>query len=192
MPHYLYLHGFNSGPGSAKATETQTFLCALGREHRFHCPALSPYPATALQQAQALVARLPADTVLIGSSLGGFYATWLAETCQRKAVLINPAVRPFLRREVLLQEQHNPYSGERYQLTEADLAVLQRHFIARPTPQRYWLVLGSADETLDWREAAQHYAGCRQTIFAGDDHRLQRWHECLPALAAFAAGAGGF
>lgn len=185
--HFLYLHGFNSGPGSAKASETRAFLATLAAGHTLHSPALSPYPGQALQQARELVQRLPAETVLIGSSLGGFYATWLAESCDRRAVLINPAVRPFTRLSVLLEEHCNPYSGERYRLGETDMAELKRHFIARPQPQRYWLVLGSADETLDWREAARHYAGCRQTVLASDDHRLQRWHECLPELLAFAA-----
>jgi predicted esterase YcpF (UPF0227 family) len=186
MTDFLYLHGFNSGPGSAKARETQAFLAEHGLAARFHFPQLSPYPGEALQQAAAELDALPPDTLLIGSSLGGFYATWLAETRQRRAVLINPSVRPFLRQDVLTVEQLHPYTGQRYRLTAADLALLKRHFIARPTPARYWLLLGSADETLDWHEAARHYAGCRQTVLNADDHRLTRWPECLPGLLDFA------
>jgi predicted esterase YcpF (UPF0227 family) len=187
MTDFLYLHGFNSGPGSAKARETQAFLAGHGLAERFHCPQLSPYPGEALQQAQELLDTLPADTVLIGSSLGGFYATWLAERNNKRAVLINPSVYPFQRHDVLTVEQVHPYTGQRYRLTANDLALLKRHFIERPDVTRYWLLLGSQDETLDWKEAARHYAGCRTIVFNGDDHRLARWPECLPGLLRVAA-----
>lgn len=187
MTDFLYLHGYNSGPGSAKARETAAFLAGQGLAQRFHSPQLSPYPAEALQQAQALLNTLPADTVLIGSSLGGFYATWLAERSNKRAVLINPSVYPFRRQDVLTREQVHPYTGQRYQLSSKDLLVLERHFVDRPTRSRYWLLLGSADETLDWKEAARHYAGCRMTVFNGDDHRLARWPECLPGLLRMAS-----
>ena len=92
MTEFVYLHGFNSSPHSLKAQETRDWLARHAPSARFHCPRLSPHPAQALAAAHDLVAALPADTLLIGSSLGGFYAAWLADTLKRKAVLINPAV----------------------------------------------------------------------------------------------------
>jgi len=188
MPAVVYLHGFNSNSQSAKARETAAWLAVHAPDIAFHCPTLPHSPAAALTLASELIGRLPPDTLLIGSSLGGYYATALAERHDRRAVLINPAVRPFELLTELLGPQHNPYTGEDYTLTRQHLAELKAAYIARPDPQRYWLVLGSADETLNWREAAQHFAGCRQTVFNGDDHRLQRWPECLAALPAWLRG----
>ena len=182
MTHYLYLHGFQSGPQSLKARETHDFLAASGAGHSFAAPQLSPYPATAIAQAASLIAAQQQPLVLIGSSLGGFYASHLAERFRLPAVLINPAITPQHDLARFLGPQHNPYTGEDYVLTEQHMAELEAIQPAGVTAANYWLVLGTADEVLDWRVAARHYAGARQTVFNGDDHRLQRWPQCLPGL----------
>lgn len=187
MTDFVYLHGFNSSPKSLKAQETANWLQQHAPEIRFHCPQLSAHPRQALQQARELVESLPADTLLIGSSLGGFYAHWLATTLKRQAVLINPTIQPHLDLQHLPRAQQHPYTGEHYTLTDADIAALESHQVSSPDPQRYWLIQGSQDEVLDWRIAARHFQGCRQTLFSGDDHRLARWPECLPQLQAFAS-----
>lgn len=187
MGTFVYLHGFESGPSSAKARETAAFLARDGRGASLQCPQLPVHPAEAFALLEGLCAPLPPDSVLIGSSLGGFYATWAAERFDLRAVLINPAVRPFDRLAELAGERVHPYTGEHYHLDMDDMNALRDRFVPRPDPRRYWLVLGTADETLDWREAARHYAGARQTLFNGDDHRLNRWPECLPFLSDFAA-----
>jgi predicted esterase YcpF (UPF0227 family) len=186
MTDFLYLHGFNSSPESLKARETSNWLQQHMPSARFHAPALSPHPEEALRQAESLLRTLPEDTVLIGSSLGGFYASWLAATMGRKAVLINPAVQAHIDLLRLPREQLHPYSGEVYSLTDDDARALEAHQVSTPDPARYWLVLGSQDEVLDWRIAARHFQGSKMTIFSGDNHRLQRWTECLPSLPAFA------
>ncbi|BBF87442.1 putative esterase [Aquitalea magnusonii] len=180
--HIIYLHGFNSGPQSLKAQETASWLQQHAPGLTLHCPQLSPHPAQAIAQAETLLLSLPADTALIGSSLGGYYATVLAEKHGRKAALINPAVQPHQDLLRHLGPQHNPYSGEDYVLGEQDMQAL---LAMQPTGIRhgqYWLWLGSADEVLDWRLAARRYAGQRQSVFNGDDHRLSRWPAGLPAL----------
>lgn len=185
----IYLHGFNSGPQSLKARETGDRLTSLAPAIRFLCPRLSPHPAKALADIEHLIRSLSGNILLVGSSLGGFYATCLAEKLDLRAVLINPAVVPDLDLAPYAGQQTNPYTGERYVLTRADLDTLRERHVAHPDPRRYWLVLGTRDEVLDWRIAARHYQGARQTIFNGDDHRLTRWPECLDELAAFAGGA---
>jgi hypothetical protein len=152
----------------------------------FHCPQLSPHPQQALDQAQQLIASLPTETLLIGSSLGGFYAAWLADKLKRKAVLINPVVRPHVELQHYAGAQRHPYSGESYRLDRQDFNALEAHQLPHPDPARYWVILGTQDEVLDWRLAAIHFRQCRQTLFNGDDHRLAHWPECLPLLAAFA------
>lgn len=180
--HIVYLHGFNSSPLSLKARESAAWLQQQAPAVTLHCPQLSPHQAQAIAQAEALLRSLPADTALIGSSLGGYYATVLAEQHGRKAALINPAVQPYQDLLHYLGPQHNPYSGEDYLLGDADMQALLGMRPAAIRHGSYWLWLGTADEVLDWRLAASHYAGQRQTIFNGDDHRLQRWPSCLPAV----------
>lgn len=182
MTHYLYLHGFQSGPQSLKARETGDFLAGCGQPHAFSAPQLSPYPATAIAQLANWLTARREPVVLIGSSLGGFYATHLAERFGLPALLINPAVYPEHDLARFLGPQHNPYTGEDYVLTEQHMAELQAIRPERLHAANYWLVLGTADEVLDWRVAARHYRGARQTMFNGDDHRLQRWPQCLPGL----------
>ncbi|WP_047248152.1 YqiA/YcfP family alpha/beta fold hydrolase [Chromobacterium subtsugae] len=184
--HIVYLHGFNSSPQSLKAGETAAWLARHAPDIAFHCPRLSPHPAEAIRQAGELLASLPADTLLIGSSLGGFYAGFLAEQQNRPAALINPAVRPDRDLARFAGEQTNPYTGEVYTLGDADLAALQAQRVEKPSPARYWLLLGSRDEVLDWREAAAHYRHSRQTVFNGDDHRLNNWPKVLPEIVAWA------
>lgn len=180
--HIVYLHGFNSGPQSLKAGETAAWLGRHAPDVALHCPRLSPHPAEAIMQAETLLQALPPETLLIGSSLGGFYATHLAERHSRPAALINPAVRPDRDLARFAGEQTNPYTGEVYTLGEADLQALLALRVAKPSPGRYWLLLGSRDEVLDWREAAGHYPGSRQSVFNGDDHRLNNWPKVLPAV----------
>ncbi len=180
--HIIYLHGFNSSPQSLKAQETARWLQQHAPDITLHCPQLSPHPAQAIAQAETLLLSLPADTALIGSSLGGYYATALAEKHGRKAALINPAVQPYQDLLHYLGPQHNPYTGEDYLLGDEDMQALLAMRQAVIWQGKYWLWLGTADEVLDWRLAARHYAGQRQSVFNGDDHRLARWPACLPAL----------
>lgn len=188
--HIIYLHGFNSSPQSLKAQETAAWLAQHAPTITLHCPKLSPHPATAMRQAEELLLSLPADSWLIGSSLGGYYAGWLAEKHGRKAALINPAITPYIDLQRYLGAQRNPYTGEEYVLDDADMQALLAMRLPAPAAGQYWLWLGSADEVLDWQAAARYYRGHRQTIFNGDDHRLKRWLECLPPLLGWAASAG--
>ena len=116
----LYLHGFNSAPSSHKARTLQQFMAERGLESRFHCPALPHHPRDAVALIEAELARLPGAT-LVGSSLGGFYATWFAERRDLRAVLIQPAVQPYIGLESMLGSQQNLYTQARYELTRSHL-----------------------------------------------------------------------
>ncbi|RYZ97790.1 MAG: esterase YqiA, partial [Moraxellaceae bacterium] len=94
MASLLYIHGFLSSPLSFKAQQAKAWLAANHPEIDYHCPQLSPYPAETQQLLERLVEFLPQPVYLIGSSLGGFWATWLVEKYNLRAVLVNPAVNP--------------------------------------------------------------------------------------------------
>jgi predicted esterase YcpF (UPF0227 family) len=193
-PAIVYLHGFRSSPASAKA---QLFVRAVAAlppplRPRLFVPALTTAPAAAVASIAAWIERelgacAPAALTLVGSSLGGYYATVLAERFGARAALINPAVRPHddLRRYVGVQE--NLYTGERFDVTEAHFAELAAMRVARITrPERYFLLQRSGDEVLDWREAVAFYAGAAQYVAGGGDHGWIDFGAEIPAVLRFA------
>jgi len=168
----VYLHGFNSSPASGKARLLGEHMASLGREADYYCPALpnSPREAVALVETN-LVGRHPQSVTLVGSSLGGFYATYLAERHGWKAVLVNPAVHAHLLLRSALGPQKNWHTGETWELTAshlAELAALDVPVISRP--ERYLLLAQTGDEVLDYRDAVAYYAGARHLIEDGGDH----------------------
>jgi len=183
----VYLHGFNSTPASHKARTLQAYLQARGLEHLYACPALPHQPQEAVRVIEAQIGRCgrPAPT-LLGSSLGGFYATYFAETYDCRAVLIQPAVFPHLGLETMLGPQQNLHTGEHYELTHAHLEGWRSLAVERVDPERYLLLLETGDEVLDWRDAARKYAGARMVIRDGGDHALQSFPEHIPRILAFA------
>ncbi|MCK6412890.1 MAG: esterase [Azonexus sp.] len=186
-PGILYLHGFCSSPASWKARLLGEEMARRGLAGHFLCPQLSTVPAQALAEASALIeAAQAAGTrlTLVGSSLGGHYANWLAEQYGLNAVLINPATVDRLDVQKFVGEHHNYHSGERFQFT-AEHAAQLRAQVRRPTPERYWLWLEQGDEVLDWRDAAEFWAGCRQSLLPGGDHSFSRFPEFLPQLIEF-------
>ena len=191
FPSLLYLHGFNSSPASGKASQLVETMAALGLAARLRVPALHHHPRQAIAQLEALIAEL-GRPVLVGSSLGGYYATFLAERHGLKALLINPAVRPHRLFDGYLGPQQNLYSGETWELTEDHVQALAELDVPPPQdPARYQVWLQTADETLDYRQAAVHYRACALRIQAGGDHGFQGFAERLPALLAFAGFASG-
>jgi hypothetical protein len=183
----VYLHGFNSTPGSHKAQTLHAYMKAHRVEHLYTCPALPHRPEEAVRCIQDVLDRDPTQTTtLVGSSLGGFYATYFAEKRDCRAVLIQPAVSPQTGLEALLGPQRNLYSGESYELTRAHLDGWRNLVVDRVDPERYLLLLETGDEVLDWREAALRYAGARTVIRDGGDHTLRSFPEHLPRILAFA------
>jgi uncharacterized protein len=176
----VYLHGFNSSPDSKKTSVLMRYLESIGQGDRYHCPKLSHRPSDAMRDAEALIARL-GDVALIGSSLGGFYATHLAEKHGCKAVLVNPAVRADRLLAPYIGPQTNLYTGETYDFTPEHVAALATLIPAKPlSVGLYWLLVETGDETLDYRQAVAHYAGSKQSVIEGGDHGFQSWDRLLP------------
>jgi predicted esterase YcpF (UPF0227 family) len=189
--HLLYLHGFRSSPGSAKARRMAAEverLRAAGHAIEWCCPQLPPSPAEARELIDALCAAWPAETMaVIGSSLGGFYATVLAERRGCRAVLLNPAVEPA--RDLAgqigeLTAWHDPTL--RYEFTAAHVEELREMRPEHITDvQRYCAVIAKGDELLDWREMAARYAGARIKLLEGSDHALSDFEQHLPDVLDF-------
>jgi predicted esterase YcpF (UPF0227 family) len=180
----IYLHGFNSSPQSHKAQVMAKHMAARGLAGRYACPALPPLATEAIGEIERL--EPGGTTCFVGSSLGGFYATYLAERYGAKAVLLNPAIEPHVGLRAYLGEQKNLHTGKPYNLTEAHLREWQRLFVPRLTPSRYLLIVETGDEVLDYRQAVERYRGAEQVVIPGGDHSLQSFERHLPRILAFA------
>ncbi len=183
----LYLHGFRSSPQSFKARLLAARMAELGQADAFLCPQLPASPRAALALAQQLIeASGPENVALIGSSLGGFYATCLAERNGCRAALLNPAVHAA--RDLATQvgtttayHSETPFEFKAHYVDE-----LKAMAVARITrPQRYLLLAATGDEVLDWREMVAHYPGATHCIIDGSDHGISEFADYQDRVLAF-------
>ena len=183
----VYLHGFNSSPASHKAQVMKIHMEDRRQGHLYACPALPDTPREAIRAIEAAIAgRDPGTVTFLGSSLGGFYATYLAQKLGCRAALINPAITPHIGLEAYLGTQKNLHTGEPYELTSAHLDGWRALLVERIDVERYLLLLETGDEVLDWRAAARKYEGARTVIRDGGDHSLQSFPEHIGRILAFA------
>jgi predicted esterase YcpF (UPF0227 family) len=191
MTRIAYLHGFNSSPASIKGQQLGRAIGALPRDERpdYFLPQLSHHPGEAMRTVMAWAEQgeTGASLTLVGSSLGGFYATWLAERYAARAVLINPAIHPDIDLAAYLGRQTNLYTGEEYELGSDDLAQLETLRVERISrAERYFLLVQTGDEILDYRAAIRFYAGAWQFVQGGGDHGFREFGAQIPAVLRFA------
>ncbi len=193
MKVVLYLHGLNSAPQSVKGQLVARAVAALPSPPRFHLPQLPHRPREAVAMLERWIdAKVARDDhlTLVGSSLGGFYATCLAERHGARACVINPAVRPYASLESFLGPQRNLYTGEAWELTRAhldEMTALRVEHVTRP--ERYLLLVRTGDELLDWREAVAYYGGAFQYVGGGGDHGWADFAPMIPTVLQFAGCA---
>jgi predicted esterase YcpF (UPF0227 family) len=185
----LYIHGLNSSALSKKATQLTALMQRLGLSEQLRVPELHHHPRQAIAQLESAISEL-GRPLLVGSSLGGYYATHLADRHGLKAVLINPAVNPHQLFDGFLGTQTNLYSGESWELTHDHVAALAELEVPPPQdPLRFQVWLQTGDETLDYRRAQAFYRACALRIEAGGDHSFQGFAARLPALLSYAGFA---
>tara|TARA_R110002096_G_scaffold52228_9_gene136302 strand:- start:2055 stop:2651 length:597 start_codon:yes stop_codon:yes gene_type:complete len=184
----IYIHGFISSPQSLKAQQLGRYVAEHHPNIHYMVPSLSNTPAEALRELDQLVQdflqKKTGPLGLVGSSMGGFFATVLAERYRLPAVLVNPAVQPHTFAEHFIGEHHNPYTGVDFSLTQADIDTLQS-LVVKPDTGRYWVMVQEQDETLDYRHAVSFYDGVQMTVEAGGDHGFQNFERHLPAIVEF-------
>ena len=183
----LYLHGFRSSPLSMKSRLLAAQMQALGRSEEWRCPQLPASPKLAIGLALSLVKDVPAEQLtIIGSSLGGYYATWLAEQLGCRAVLLNPAIVPLLDLEQHVGVTTAFHSDEPFEFKRDYIEELRTYAVPAITrPERYFLIAATGDEVLDYRDMVAHYAGARQTIIDGSDHGISEFADYLAPVLQF-------
>ena len=185
--HLLYLHGFRSSPQSMKARMTAAWVAQHRPDVDWRCPQLPPSPAVALAMLTDRLATWPeAQSAVIGSSLGGFYATAIAERFGLRAVLLNPAVHPARDLEKHIGETTAWHSDERFFFRREFIAELQAIAPAALTdPARYFAVIAKGDEVLSWVEMSERCTGCQIKLLEGGDHALSDYATHLPDVIRF-------
>lgn len=197
ITHLLYLHGFRSSPQSMKAQRVGDWVRAHRPDVHWWCPQLPPSPREAMAMLMLGTAPWPlAHTAVIGSSLGGFYATVLAERWTRsgadadganvRVVLLNPAVNPARDLAAHIGETQAWHSGDAFFFRSEFIGELSELTPADITqPQRYFAVIAQGDEVLDWREMRGRYVGCPMRLLEGGDHALSDFDDHLAAVLGF-------
>ncbi len=193
ITHLLYLHGFRSSPQSFKAQRLQAWLRAHRPDVHWWCPQLPPSPRAAVALLRDGIAGWPPQaSAVLGSSLGGFYATVIAEATGWPAVVLNPAVDPARDLQAYIGEQtafHDPQQRFWFRAEYVDeLRALAPAAITRPG--RYLAVIAKGDELLDWREMRARYPDAQLRLLEGSDHALSDFDEQLPAILRFLGLAG--
>ncbi|MEZ5658785.1 MAG: YqiA/YcfP family alpha/beta fold hydrolase [Burkholderiaceae bacterium] len=182
----VYLHGFRSSPQSFKARMLAERMALAGLHDKFVCPQLPVSPSAAITHIREISPMTPSVT-LVGSSLGGYYATYLAERFGTRAVLLNPAIHPARDLapsvgELRTYHDDQPMRFEPQYLDE--LAALEVSPLTHH--ERYLLVAAKGDELIDWRDMAARYAPARMLIHEGGDHALSDFDFYIDAVLRFA------
>jgi predicted esterase YcpF (UPF0227 family) len=189
--HLLYLHGFRSSPRSFKARVVHQRMAQLGRAQSLICPQLPASPKAAMELVLTLAERHKDSLAIVGSSLGGFYATWLAERFGCRAVLINPAVDPLKDLDKHVGVTSAWHSDEPFEFKREYIDELAGLRVARITrPERYFLLAATGDEVLDYRDMVAHYAGAHQHVIEGSDHAVSEFEQYVDEVLAFCGMLG--
>lgn len=195
---FLYLHGFLSSPESLKAKQFKVFCKNQGIDEKaVKIPQLPTEPDKAIKLCKQIVKQLQnkySTLVIVGSSLGGYYATYLSEEFRRTlannqtiyTVLVNPAVKPYtlLNQHVGIQKHY--HNGQEVEIKQEHIEQLKKLDVDYINdPKRYLVLLQTADETLDYKQAASFYEPCTCLIEAGGSHAFENFDSKIPMIMEF-------
>lgn len=188
----VYVHGFRSSPASHKAQVIEQRVTALNTALRsgnqYFCPQLPASPNESIALLENLLRPYaPQDVTLVGSSLGGYYTTWLAEKHGYRAVLLNPMTKLMPEFEQFVGVTTSFHSDEPFEFEREYIDHLRAMTVTNITrPERYFLIAAKGDELLNWRDMVAHYPGARQVVLEGSDHGLTGFENYLDDVLTFA------
>ena len=182
----VYLHGFRSSPQSRKAQLLRDLLQQRGLADQYVCPALPASPRAASQLAfDAARAKPPDRVALIGSSLGGYYATWVAEKLGCRAVLLNPAIDPARDLQTHIGRQPVFFSDAEIDFRPEYIDELRDLDIRVTQPERYFLIAATGDTVIEYRTMVAKYQGARQRVIEGGNHELSDFAQYVDEVLSF-------
>jgi predicted esterase YcpF (UPF0227 family) len=189
----LYLHGFRSSPRSTKAQMLAQAMAEQGLAQAWQCPQLPPGPQDAIDLCNNLISsdagastRRVQPLVIIGSSLGGFYARYLAQQWACRAVLLNPVIDATRDLATHTGKQTHYHSNEPFEFHDHYLQELAALKTGPPAhPERFFLMASTGDEVLDWKEMMTWYSGCSSRIINGSDHGIHDFARWMPEVISF-------
>jgi predicted esterase YcpF (UPF0227 family) len=198
ITHLLYLHGFRSSPQSTKARQVAQRVQAQHPQWTWWCPQLPPSPRQAMADVMAGIADWPRESMaVIGSSLGGFYATWVAEQTGCRVVLLNPSVDPARSLAQHIGEQQAWHDPEQHFFFRPEFIDELRAMASRPEAptaqaamRRMFAVFAKGDEVLDWREMLARYPQARVKLLEGSDHALSDFTQHIDEVFDFLQAPG--
>ena len=190
MHLFVYLHGFKSSPLSNKAQLTKAAIeqrIQLGEQITWYCPQLPASPCEAIAMVREHIDEQTFSHLsLMGSSLGGYYATHLGELFPSKVSLLNPAIEPARDLQKYIGEQKSWHQEEVFHFLPEYIEELQEIYVEKITQaERYFLLVAKGDEVLDWREMVAKYPGAQQLILEGGDHAISDYPNYLNQLMQF-------
>ena len=189
--HLLYLHGFRSSPQSTKARQVAARVHAQHPAVTWWCPQLPPSPREAMRMVTEGIASWPRERMaVVGSSLGGYYATWVAGQTGCKAALLNPAVNAPRDLAKYIGEQTAWHDPAEHFFFKAEYVDELRALEAPPLADysrdgRFFAIIAKGDEVLDWREMTGRYPGARIKLLEHSDHALSDFDEHIDELFEF-------
>jgi len=182
----LYIHGFNSSPQSHKALITKAYINQYFPSVKFYCPQIAVTPKKAIQQLESFFDKYPDESwCLIGSSLGGYFSTYLSEKFNVKAVLVNPAVKPYELLKDYVGRQINPYTNEEYRVENTyleDLVAIEQQKIVK---NNYLVMVQTGDEVLNYHQAVVKFQHSLLIVQPGGDHSFINYEAMLPTITDF-------
>ena len=187
MPTLLYLHGYNSSSQSKKALQTQQWLALNAPHIRFICPDLPPFANSVIDQLTSIIEANQSEPIfVVGSSMGGFFATYLVEKYHLRGVLINPAVNPTRGLANWVGENTNYMTGEKWVFEPHHIDEFRELELQSINHQSNYLVLlQTGDDVLDYQDAQIHYAGAKIIIEQGGDHGFIDYDQHLTTIHQF-------
>ena len=185
---FLYIHGFNSSPLSFKAQCFSQFITTKYTDDRCYTPSLSAFPVVAIRQLSMFIEQHleQSKVALIGSSLGGFYATFLSQKYDLPAVLINPVVNPHKLLINYLAKNKNYYTEQKYELSYEHVKQLEALIVKQPTfPEKLMVLLQKGDDVLDYHLAEREYARSHLLVEAGGNHSFENFSRHCDTIYTF-------
>lgn len=175
----LYIHGFASSGHSAKARLLKT-AC-----DNVYTPTVVAIPRLAVETLEQLATALD-NPLLIGSSLGGYYALYLSDRLGLPAVLVNPVTYLDIPLADVVGLNRSYYDGSRFEFTREHLESLQDFRVENPVTSRLLLLVQLGDELIDHHRTLGYLQGARADVDPGGDHGYRNFRDKIPLIRQFA------